>query len=118
MPDTRPRGLLVPAWRKSHAALVVCHGRFQGMTVPEVAQEVGCSLDVARASLIDGVEPEVPQSRGRKVTPETLERRRAAGIPEHLLHKSIAEIARALGRTQHQVNSAIYRNGPKLNDRL
>lgn len=114
VPDNRDRGLLMLAWANGRQVAVVSRGEFVGMTPAEVAELRGVSVDYARDSLLDGEVPKGASRGGRKVTPETIQRRRAAGIPEHLVTLTIPEIARELGIPQHQLNSAIYRGGPKV----
>lgn len=114
VPDNRDRGLLMLAWSKGRQVAVVSRGQMAGMTVAEVAHEVGVSVDFARDALMDGEIPSGAGRAGRKITDETIARRRAAGIPERLVTLTLPEIARELGISQNQLNSAIYRGGPKV----
>lgn len=114
VPDNRDRGLLMLAWANGRQVAVVSRGEFAGMTPAEVAELRGVSVDFARDSLLDGAIPEGTTRAGRKVTDETIRRRRAAGVPERLVTLTVPEIARELGISQHQLNSAIYRGGPKV----
>lgn len=114
VPDNRDRGLLMLAWSNGRQVAVVSRGELVGMTPAEVADELGVSVDFARDALLDGVIPKSAGRAGRRVTDETIARRLAAGIPERLVTMTLPEIARELGVSQNQLNSAIYRGGPKV----
>lgn len=114
VPDNRDRGLLMLAWSNGRQIACVSRGEFTGLTPGEVAEKLGLSVEYTRERLLDGEIPERPRPGGRKITDETIARRRAAGVPEHLVHKTLPEIARELRVSQHKLNSAIYRNGSKV----
>lgn len=111
VPDNLDRGLWMLAWSRGRPVQCVSRGVYAGMTAPEIAERVGCSIDHVRACLTDGEIPRRPPTPGRKISEEAIERRRRAGIPEHLLHHPAHAIARELGVSENHVTSAIYRNG-------
>lgn len=114
VPDNRDRGLLMLAWANGRQVAVVSRGELTGLTPAEVAELRGVSVDYARDILLDGEIPRGGSRAGRKITDETIRRRLAAGIPEHLVKKTIPEIASELRIPQHRINSAIYRGGRKV----
>ena len=107
MIDSEPRGLLVLAWRGGRPVAVVSEGKYQGMTPAEIAERVGCSIEYAREQLLDGFEPR-PARPGRRISPEGMARRRAAGVPEELLAESADVIAARLGLSAGKLHALIY----------
>lgn len=114
VPDNRDRGLLMLAWSNGRQIACVSRGEYTGLTPVEVAEKLGLSVEYTRERLLDGEIPTPSRGGGRKITAETIARRRAAGVPEHLVLKTLPEIARKLGVSQHKLNSAIYRGGAKM----
>ena len=66
---TEPKGLLVPAWRgrddELRVAVVFERGEYQGMTVTEVAKQLGIRVDRVRWAALKGICPSTLDRPGR-----------------------------------------------------